>query len=787
MTTADDFALRAGQSMTVTFQIIVNSPLDPAITQIVNTVSVRSKSNPVPATATVTDTVDQFTLATIASLVAIDDGGRVSILWETSSEIGTLGFYLLRYDWGGRQWALVNTELVQGLMQPQGGTYKLADPGASLGSRLTYALAEIENNGGVRVHGPYDVPLGTVGAANVELSSNGKGRVRKPRASVLRRLAKQRAKKKQRSSRKSQFASAIRIHVKESGLYFVDAARIAEVFGFGLDQSTRLIRRNHLHLENLGHRVAWTPAPGDTGLYFYGEAIDDVYASENIYTLRVGRGVTMTKMRAGGVSATSGQSFIATTHREENKFGGVSVPHEPGADYWYWQFVTSEDPTYGTRRFDLNVDGLATTNAAAELVVHLRGATTVGIPDEHFVVVSLNGYTVGESSWMGFSKHEARFSIPSSYLVEGENTVEVVGKRDPGVAYSIFYVDGFDLSYPRRYEARGSELFFGSADNASVTVGGFTDPSITVLELSNPRRPRVLDRVNVEADGAFYRASFKARRRETPYLAASTAGIKTPVAITPDTKSRLRRKRNRADYLVIVPAELLEGANELAKLRRRNGLRTKVVELEDVYDEFGYGLETPEAVKAFLVYAYKEWRRAPRYVPIAGNGHFDHHDYWKLGGNLFPPLMVGTPEGLFASDNAFADVVGDDGIPEIAVGRIPVLTNDELLDYVEKVRRYESGGSGPWANRVLMLADNADARSNFPRDAERLVGFIPPGYDVDRIYLSQLTSEAARLKLFTALHEGVGHVHYFGNGGLDRLADESLLLISDVEYLANQN
>jgi hypothetical protein len=316
-------------------------------------------------------------------------------------------------------------------MQPQGGAYKLSDPGASLGSRLTYALAEIETSGGVRVHGPYEVPLGIASSTELELSSHGKGQARMPKPKMLKRLAKHRAKKKQNGSKKESFASAIRIHVKESGLYLVDAAKIAEAFGFGLDQSKRLIRRNRLKLENLGHPVAWISAPSDTGLYFYGEEIRDVYASENIYTLRIGRGVTMETMNGGGVGASGGQSFLSTTHYEENKFGGVSVPHEPGADYWYWQFVSSEDPTYGTRLFDLNVNGLAASNAAAELVVHLRGATTVGIPDEHLVEVSVNGYTVGESSWMGFNKHEARFSIPSSYLVEGENIVEVVGKRHP--------------------------------------------------------------------------------------------------------------------------------------------------------------------------------------------------------------------------------------------------------------------------------------------------------------------------------------------------------------------
>jgi hypothetical protein len=44
------------------------------------------------------------------------------------------------------------------------------------------------------------------------------------------------------------------------------------------------------------------------------------------------------------------------------------------------------------------------------------------------------------------------------------------------------------------------------------------------------------------------------------------------------------------------------------------------------------------------------------------------------GGNLIPPILAAGPHHLYAADNRFADVHGDDGVPEYAIGRLPVLT-----------------------------------------------------------------------------------------------------------------
>jgi hypothetical protein len=148
-----------------------------------------------------------------------------------------------------------------------------------------------------------------------------------------------------------------------------------------------------------------------------------------------------------------------------------------------------------------------------------------------------------------------------------------------------------------------------------------------------------------------------------------------------------------------------------------------------------------------------------------------------------PPLLVNTPHGLFASDNRFVDVEGDDGVPEMAIGRLPVYTDEELRDVVDKIIAYESS-VGERTSRVLMLADNPDGGADFTSDSDDVAVILHElGYFPEKIYLSSLPIDAARERLFDGLADGAGFVNYIGHAGLDRLADEGLLVTGDVGSL----
>jgi hypothetical protein len=147
--------------------------------------------------------------------------------------------------------------------------------------------------------------------------------------------------------------------------------------------------------------------------------------------------------------------------------------------------------------------------------------------------------------------------------------------------------------------------------------------------------------------------------------------------------------------------------------------------------------------------------------------------------------MVNTPDGLYASDNLFADI-DDDGVPDLAVGRIPVLTSVELEAYVAKLAAYEETLGAPWRNRVLLAADNnPNGNGNFAQDSESMAALLPWDMPVQRIYLSEIPIQEARPNLIEAMRQGAMLVNYVGHGGLDRMADEILFHTSDVAGLGN--
>jgi hypothetical protein len=141
------------------------------------------------------------------------------------------------------------------------------------------------------------------------------------------------------------------------------------------------------------------------------------------------------------------------------------------------------------------------------------------------------------------------------------------------------------------------------------------------------------------------------------------------------------------------------------------------------------------------------------------------------------------PNGLFAADLILGDVVDDDGLPEIAVGRIPATSADELYDYVDKLIQFEAQAV---TRQVVLLADNPDGGvGDFPADSDRISALVPSSYQTQHLYLSHMSTDQARAALFDSFDAGVTWINYIGHGGVDRFAGEGLLTAADVSSLGN--
>ena len=164
-------------------------------------------------------------------------------------------------------------------------------------------------------------------------------------------------------------------------------------------------------------------------------------------------------------------------------------------------------------------------------------------------------------------------------------------------------------------------------------------------------------------------------------------------------------------------------------------MTAKVVTLEDIYEAFNFGAPSPLAVRDFLAYAYANWgTKKPKYAVLIGKGTYDYNDYLGYGDNLFPVILAKTPQGLCASDKTFGDVTGKNGLPEIAIGRLPAVTDAELRVMIAKIKAYESG-QGPWTGKALMIADNLDDGGDFAQGCDDLAG-LALGFQSEKIYLN---------------------------------------------------
>jgi uncharacterized repeat protein (TIGR01451 family) len=728
------------------------------------------------------------TFALVTGFRGLNDGGVVAVEWTTEIEVGTAGFYVYRKGEADGGFLPVNAKLVPGqLTGPQGGTYRLRDPGAVPGKRYFYRVEEVEADGDRNLYGPYEVLVsGTAGAPQKAASTP--AYTRQARAVSDSRKARNAARVTElvaaRGARAALMGNLVKIGVKEPGVYCVGTAQLAAVLNLPVESMARLITLRQLQLKNRGEDVNYLVSGTGKGLYFYGEALSSIYADENAYWLSFGSSQRVGNQGGGTPLATAQEgSFRQVSHSETNRIAVPAIFTDPEADIWMWEYLVAGDPALGTNTFPVKTAG-AVSDGLATLCVKLKGYTKTGVTGEHHASVKVNGTVVGEGRWTGMDAYELWVTFAQDILRDGDNAIEVSALLDTGAPYSVFYVDSLDVDYKRYYRAVNNELEANGGTNRVMTIGGFANSKVVVLNVTNPKRIAMVAGTRIEPSGGGWRVSFRPATATAKYLACTPAAAKTPASVLAVIPTALTSAGNQGQYVVIAPRELKATAQVLADYRAAQGYKAKVVDLEAIYDVFNYGIASPFAIQQFLRYAYRYWAMSPEYVVLIGEGSFDYKDYLGYADCVVPTKMVNTPFGLFESDTYFADVAGDDGVPEMAVGRLPVMTADELTMLISKIETYEAG-DGDWVRQVLFAADNPDEGGRFPEDSDEVGQWVPGGFVKQRIYLDEQPIGDARTAIQNGINNGASLMNYIGHGALSQLAQEGLLTTADVPGLNN--
>lgn len=375
----------------------------------------------------------------------------------------------------------------------------------------------------------------------------------------------------------------------------------------------------------------------------------------------------------------------------------------------------SYGPAFNNLTLNIATPNVYTTGPLAIATVAFNGQSK--ITNQHHVYVALNGATIFDTIMGSFQMAKRQIGVPTGQLVDGNNTLVFSD------GYNFQVLEG-TFRYPRTYNFSG---------NFSTTASFQVPASERYLEITGfntgGQTPRLYDITNnkvytgTEAGGVvqFYMDAASGPR---DVFLTSTAAIVSLNRFTPVAFRDYANTANQGDYIMLTHKSWINASpsyvNDFRSYRASmtgGGYQPVVVDVSELYDQFAYGYELhPSSIKEFVAYANGTWSIKPKFMFIIGKG-FGYTNSYTYFSN--PAALSYTPVptwGEPGADNLLTSY-NNSQKPILATGRLSAWTNQEIGNYLEKVKAYEEAIKPLpvptvehefWKKKALHIAGSSD-------------------------------------------------------------------------------
>jgi hypothetical protein len=395
-------------------------------------------------------------------------------------------------------------------------------------------------------------------------------------------------------------------------------------------------------------------------------------------------------------------------------------------------------------------------------------------------------------------------TIPSNDLIN----INVAYNKPTSDA--IGWLDELELNARRSLVMSGDQLFF--RDIQSVGVGNVSTFNVSnasgvskIWEITNPFNIRE-QQVNVFGNSLNYSLSTDSLRS---FVAFST-NYDTQVLPLGKVDNQNLHNITQTDMIIVSHPNFLSQAIQVADFHRDNdGLDVTIVTPEQIYNEFSSGSQDIIAIRDFLRMLYE---RAvipgdePQYLLLFGDGSYDNKNRLVGNTNFIPTYQTSNSVdiiGSLVSDDYYGLLDPAEGTwagveyADIAIGRLPVKSQDEANNVLNKILNYNTPSSmKEWRNNTVFIGDDEDNNVHMDQ-ANDLAGQVEVGYksfNVNKVYLDAFQQESTpggprypevNKEIDAAVEKGALIVNYTGHGGEAGWAVERILTIPQINTWSN--
>lgn len=355
-----------------------------------------------------------------------------------------------------------------------------------------------------------------------------------------------------------------------------------------------------------------------------------------------------------------------------------------------------------TANLSLNTLDIASSSFQPQLSFYVAGRSNASSTNangfNHHLRVSLNNVTVFDTLFRGYKT--VRKTLPIT-LNTNNNQIGFSSIDDLGALTDFQAISYAEITYARGTNINNlSSLKFILNNSKAISFLRFRNSGLATPILWDLTTDFIIRGVKNTTNADFV---INTTNQQKNYFLADLDNLKS-TNLTPTTFRNFLTTDVKS-FLMISNKLLTAGANNYKTYNDTRNIETTIAYTDDLYNEFYYGFHHPLALKNFCAWAISRGNTKPEYLLLLGKG-------MEISKGNFNNDLVPTM-GYPASDNMLTSGLNGSNLePGLATGRVPAKTNEEVENYLNKLKVYEKLPNEIWRKNILFLNGGRSVSEN---------------------------------------------------------------------------